>query len=70
MNEEDVLNKLNKKHNPNSPTVKYGVFGCSLGVDLYQQLTNYCNMNNISKAGLVRALVKNYLNNVKSKDNV
>ena len=70
MNEKDILSKLAKKNNPNSSTVKYGVFGCSLGVDLYQQLSNYCKMNNISKAALVRTLVKNYLNNVKFKDNV
>ena len=70
MNEDDILSKLAKKNNPNSPTAKYGVFGCSLGIDLYQQLTNYCRMNNISKAALVRTLVKNYLDNVKSKENV
>ena len=70
MNEEDVLSKLAKKNNPNSSTVKYGVFGCSLGVDLYQQLTNYCRMNNISKAALIRTLIKNYLDNVKSKENI
>ena len=70
MNENDILSKLAKKNNPNSPTAKYGVFGCSLGIDLYQQLTNYCRINNISKAALVRTLVKNYLDNVKSKENV
>ena len=58
MNEDDVLNKITKKNNPNSSTIKYGVFGCSLGVDLYQQLSNYCKMNNISKAALVRTLGK------------
>jgi len=70
MNEEDVLSKLAKKNNPNSPTAKYGVFGCSLGIDLYQQLTNYCRMNNISKAALIRTLIKNYLDSVKSKENI
>jgi hypothetical protein len=70
MNEDDILSKLAKKNNPNSPTAKYGVFGCSLGIDLYQQLTNYCRMNNISKASLIRTLIKNYLDNVKSKENI
>ena len=70
MNEDDVLSKITKKNNPNSSTIKYGVFGCSLGVDLYQQLSNYCKMNNISKAALVRTLVKNYLDSVKSKNKV
>jgi len=69
MNEEDVLSKLAKKNNPNSSTIKYGVFGCSLGIDLYKQLTNYCTMNNISKAALIRTLIKDYLSNVKSKEN-
>ena len=31
MNEEDVLNKLERKTNPNSLTKRYGVFGLSLG---------------------------------------
>jgi len=70
MNEEDILSKLAKKNNPNSPTAKYGVFGCSLGIDLYKQLTNYCRMNNISKAALIRTLIKNYLDSVKSKENI
>ena len=70
MNEDDILSKLAKKNNPNSPTAKYGVFGCSLGIHLYQQLTNYCRINNISKAALIRTLIKNYLDNVKSKENI
>jgi hypothetical protein len=43
MNEEDVLNKLERKTNPNSLTKRYGVFGLSLGQDLYEQLDKYCS---------------------------
>ena len=62
MNEEDVLNKLERKTNPNSLTRRYGVFGLSLGQDLYDKLDKYCSNRNITKAGLIKFLLTDYLN--------
>ena len=61
MNEEDVLNKLERKTNLNSLTRKYGVFGLSLGQNLYEKLDKYCSNKDITKAGLIKFLLTDYL---------
>ena len=62
MNEDDILSKLAKKNNPNSLTRRYGVFGLSLGQDLYEKLDKYCSNKDITKAGLIKFLLTDYLN--------
>ena len=61
MNEEEVLNKLERKTNQNSLTRRYGVFGLSLGQDLYERLDKYCSNKDITKAGLIKFLLTDYL---------
>lgn len=61
MNEDEVLNQLERKTNPDSLTKRYGVFGLSLGRDLYDRLDKYCSNRNITKAGLIKFLLNDYL---------
>ena len=60
MNEEEVLSKVQKKVRTGL-TKRYGVFGLSLGQELYQKLDKYCTNKDITKAGLIKLLLTNYL---------
>lgn len=60
MNEEEVLAKI-KPIVRNGLTKKYGVFGLSLGKELYEKVDKYCHSKNITKAALIRLLLINYL---------
>jgi predicted DNA-binding protein len=70
MNEDEILKNIPKKAKRSSNTVKFGMFGLSLGKETYDRLQAYCDKHNIAKATLVRSLVVNYLDNVKSKENI
>ena len=48
--------------------IKYGVFGISLGDELYTRLDNYCEINNIHKSKLIKALLIKYLDEVEKED--
>tara|TARA_R100000908_G_scaffold65090_1_gene51729 strand:- start:4544 stop:4756 length:213 start_codon:yes stop_codon:yes gene_type:complete len=63
----DILNSIPKKRRRNANTIKYGMFGLSLGPETYERLNKYCFKHNIAKATLVRNLVIKYLDEV---DNV
>ena len=47
MNEEEVLSKI-KPIVRNGLTKKYGVFGLSLGKELYEKVDKYCHSKNIT----------------------
>ena len=58
------INTLEKNILDNSrayKSVKSTMFGVNLGVELNQRLTDYANKNCISKASVVKTLVKTYL---------
>ena len=58
------INTLEKNILDNSrayKSVKSTMFGVNLGVELNQRLTDYANKNGISKASVVKTLVKTYL---------
>ena len=69
MNETEMLRRITKKKSRNSNTMKYGMFGLSLGEEHYQRLDKYCTKHSIYKATLVRNLVVEYLDKVEQKDN-
>ena len=56
-----ILDSIPKKSKRNSNTIKFGMFGLSLGKETYERLNNYCIKHNIAKATLVRNLVIKYL---------
>ena len=56
-----ILDSIPKKAKRNSNTIKFGMFGLSLGKETYERLNNYCIKHNIAKATLVRNLVIKYL---------
>tara|TARA_Y100000004_G_scaffold57251_1_gene63741 strand:+ start:2588 stop:2785 length:198 start_codon:yes stop_codon:yes gene_type:complete len=60
MKEQEVLSKIPKRKG-NGLTRRYGVFGLSLGENLYNKLDTYCNKKNITKSGLIKLLLNNYL---------
>lgn len=60
MNEDEVLSKVKKKVR-HGLTKRYGVFGLSLGQSLYEKLDKYCLSKDITKAGLIKLLLTNYL---------
>ena len=70
MNEEDILKNIPKKARRNPNTVKFGMFGLSLGKETYDRLQAYCDKHDIAKATLVRSIVVNYLNKTEGDDNV
>ena len=69
MNETEMLRRITKKKSRNSNTMKYGMFGLSLGEEHYQRLDKYCTKHNLYKATLVRNLVVDYLDKTEQKDN-
>jgi len=69
MTEDELLNKVNKRTKRNENTIKYGMFGLSLGEKNYERLHNYCTKHNLYKATLVRSLVVDYLDRAEQKDN-
>ena len=70
MNEEDILKNIPKKAKRSANTVKFGMFGLSLGKETYDRLQAYCDKHNIAKATLVRSLVVNYLDKTTGDNNV
>ena len=68
MTEEELLTSTNKRIRRNENTIKYGMFGLSLGEDNYNRLHNYCTKHNLYKATLVRSLVVDYLDKAEQKD--
>jgi len=57
----NILDTLPKKAKRNPNTIKFGMFGLSLGQETYDRLDKFCIKNNIAKATLVRSLVQRYL---------
>ena len=68
MTEDELLNKVNKRTKRNENTIKYGMFGLSLGEKNYERLHNYCTKHNLYKATLVKSLVVDYLDRAEQKD--
>jgi len=56
-----ILDSIPKKNKRNANTIKFGMFGLSLGKVTYDRLNIYCVKHNIAKATLVRNLVIKYL---------
>jgi predicted DNA-binding protein len=69
MNETEMLRRIVKKKRRNSITIRYGMFGLSLGQEHYERLDKYCTKHSIYKSTLVRNLVIEYLDRVEQKDN-
>ena len=68
MTEDELLTSTNKRIRRNENTIKYGMFGLSLGERNYERLHNYCTKHNLYKATLVRSLVVDYLDRAEQKD--
>lgn len=64
-----MLRRIVKKKRRNSITIRYGMFGLSLGQEHYERLDKYCTKHSIYKSTLVRNLVIEYLDRVEQKDN-
>ena len=60
-----ILNSIPKKAKRNANTIKFGMFGLSLGKVTYDRLNTYCIKHNIAKATLVRQLVIKYFSSSK-----
>jgi len=69
MDETEMLKKIVKKKRRNSITIRYRMFGLSLGQEHYERLDKYCTKHSIYKSTLVRNLVIEYLDKVEQKDN-
>lgn len=69
MTEDELLTSITKRTKRSGNTIKYGMFGLSLGEDTYNRLHNYCIKHNLYKATLVKSLVVNYLDKAEQKDN-
>tara|TARA_R110001592_G_scaffold233455_1_gene491087 strand:- start:269 stop:478 length:210 start_codon:yes stop_codon:yes gene_type:complete len=69
MNETEMLRRIVKRKKRNSNTIRYGMFGLSLGEQQYQRLDEYCTKHNLYKSTLVKNLVIDYLDKAEQKDN-
>ena len=70
MNEQELLNSTPKRTKRNTTTIKYGMFGLSLGENNYNRLDAYCKKHNLYKATLVKTLIADYLDKAeKGKNN-
>lgn len=65
----DILDNIPKKAKRSANTVKFGMFGLSLGKTTYDRLDKYCKKHNIAKATLVRSIVVKYLDSMEVDDN-
>ena len=66
MDEEQLL-KISKRTGRNANTIKYGMFGLSLGERNYNRLNEYCIKHNLYKATLVKSLIVDYLDRAEQK---
>lgn len=66
MNENEILKNIPKRLPKNTINRKYGIFGLSLGDELYTRLDSYCKKNNIHKSKLIKAILTKYLNEVEN----
>ena len=64
INEELELKKFERKWEN-----RYGVLGVTLTNDLYKELKDYCNNTGYSMSGVIKVLIRNYLNEIKEKKN-
>lgn len=64
----NILDDIPKKVPKNTINRKYGISGLSLGDELYTRLDNYCEINNIHKSKLIKALLIKYLDEVEKED--
>ena len=69
MNEEQLLKNTSKRTRRNANTIKYGMFGLSLGERNYNRLNEYCIKHNLYKATLVKSLIVDYLDRAEQKEN-
>ena len=69
MNETEMLRRIVKRKKRNSNTIRYGMFGLTLGAEVYARLNAYCLKHNVYKATLVKSLVVNYLDKIEHKTN-
>ena len=67
MDEEQLLNSTSKRTRRNKNTIKYGMFGLSLGERIYNRLNEYCIKHNLYKATLVKSLIVDYLDRAEQK---
>ena len=67
MNEQELLSKTPKRVKRNANTIKYGMFGLSLGERNYNRLNEYCLKHNLYKATLVKTLIVDYLDRAEQK---
>nr|BAR18276.1 hypothetical protein [uncultured Mediterranean phage uvMED] len=67
MDEEQLLKSTSKRTRRNANTIKYGMFGLSLGERNYNRLHEYCIRHNLYKATLVKSLIVDYLDRAEQK---
>lgn len=66
MKVNDILKDIPKRLPTNTINRKYGIFGLSLGDELYTRLNSYCKKNNIHKSKLIKALLTKYFDEVEN----
>lgn len=68
MDIEQINNELNIK-SKRKWVNRYGVLGITLTDDLYKEFREYCNSKNYTMSGVIKVLIRNYLNKIKQKEN-
>jgi metal-responsive CopG/Arc/MetJ family transcriptional regulator len=68
MDIEQINNELNIK-SKRKWVNRYGVLGITLTDDLYKEFREYCNSKTYTMSGVIKVLIRNYLNEIKQKKN-
>lgn len=68
MDEKTLLQSVKKRTTRNAITIKFGMFGLSLGEENYNRLSAYCKKHNLYKSTLVKSLVVDYLDRAEKKE--
>ena len=69
MNLELIKEQLELKKFERKWKNRYGVLGVTLTNDLYKEFKDYCNNTGYSMSGVIKVLIRNYLNEIKEKKN-
>jgi hypothetical protein len=66
------INKINAELNTRSTRKwanRYGVLGITLTDELYKEFKEFCATNGYTMSGVIKVLIRNYLNEFKQKEN-
>ena len=69
MDIEQIKEQLELKKFERKWENRYGVLGVTLTDDLYKEFKSYCKSTGYTMSGVIKVLIRNYLDETKQKEN-